>query len=86
VKSILAHLVFTNYENPKRNGTGLVTGANRGIGYAFVNALLQAGAEKVYATARDIDSLKAVAALDANRVIPLQLDVTDQDLMNTLRY
>jgi NAD(P)-dependent dehydrogenase (short-subunit alcohol dehydrogenase family) len=65
-----------------QNATALVTGANRGIGYAFVNALLQAGASKVYATARDINSLKAVTELDANRVIPLQLDVIDQNLVN----
>jgi NAD(P)-dependent dehydrogenase (short-subunit alcohol dehydrogenase family) len=67
-----------------QNATALVTGANRGIGYAFVNALLQAGVRKVYATARDVNSLKAVTDLDANRVIPLQLDVTDQNLVNAL--
>jgi NAD(P)-dependent dehydrogenase (short-subunit alcohol dehydrogenase family) len=67
-----------------QNATALVTGANRGIGYAFVNALLQAGARKVYATARDINSLKAVTDLDANQVIPLQLDVTDQNLVKEL--
>lgn len=62
------------------HATALVTGANRGIGYAFINALLQAGAQKVYATARDINSLKAATALDPSRVIPLQLDVTDPNL------
>jgi NAD(P)-dependent dehydrogenase (short-subunit alcohol dehydrogenase family) len=67
-----------------QNATALVTGANRGIGYAFVNALLQAGAKKVYATARDFNSLEAVTALDANRVIPIQLDVTDDDLVQAL--
>jgi NAD(P)-dependent dehydrogenase (short-subunit alcohol dehydrogenase family) len=67
-----------------QNATALVTGANRGIGYAFVNALLQTGAKKVYATARNIDSLKDVTALDASRVIPLQLDVTDPNLVNVL--
>lgn len=67
-----------------QNVTALVTGANRGIGYALVNALLQAGAKKVYATARNIDSLEVVTALDATRVIPLQLDVTDRNLANTL--
>ena len=67
-----------------RNATALVTGANRGIGYAFVNALLQAGAKKVYATARNLDSLKDVTALDASRVISLPLDVTDPNLVNAL--
>jgi NAD(P)-dependent dehydrogenase (short-subunit alcohol dehydrogenase family) len=59
------------------NATALVTGANRGIGFAFVQALLQAGAKKVYATARKFDSWSAVTALDPTRVIPFQVDVTD---------
>lgn len=67
-----------------QNATALVTGANRGIGYALVNALLKAGAKKVYATARDLNSLQMVIALDPNRVIPLQLDVTDHDLVNAI--
>ncbi len=67
-----------------QNVTALVTGANRGIGYALVNALLQMGAKKVYATARDINRLEVVTALDASRVIPLQLDVTDLNRVNNL--
>ncbi|MFT4768204.1 MAG: NAD(P)-dependent dehydrogenase (short-subunit alcohol dehydrogenase family) [Glaciecola sp.] len=35
------------------NCTALVTGANRGIGAAFVAALLEAGAQKVYAACRN---------------------------------
>ena len=35
----------------------LVTGANRGIGRALVEALLERGAKKVYATARRPDAL-----------------------------
>jgi NAD(P)-dependent dehydrogenase (short-subunit alcohol dehydrogenase family) len=35
------------------NCTALVTGANRGIGAAFVTALLEAGASKVYAACRN---------------------------------
>ena len=31
----------------------LVTGANRGLGAAFVEAAIEAGAERVYAGARD---------------------------------
>jgi NAD(P)-dependent dehydrogenase (short-subunit alcohol dehydrogenase family) len=67
-----------------QDATVLVTGANRGIGSAFVHALLQAGAKKVYATARDLNSLQAVTALDAHRVIPLQVDITDRELVNAL--
>ena len=48
----------------------LVTGANRGIGKAFVDALLDAGAAKVYAGVRD------VASITDPRVTPLELDVT----------
>ena len=37
-----------------RNSVALVTGANRGIGRQLVRALLDAGASKVYACARDL--------------------------------
>jgi NAD(P)-dependent dehydrogenase (short-subunit alcohol dehydrogenase family) len=51
----------------------LVTGANRGLGARLVAELLDAGAAKVYATAR---TPGAVAAADP-RVHTLALDVTD---------
>jgi NAD(P)-dependent dehydrogenase (short-subunit alcohol dehydrogenase family) len=66
------------------NATALVTGANRGIGFAFVQALLQAGAKKVYATTRKLDSLSEVTALAPDRVIPLQVDVTDYNSIAVL--
>ena len=56
------------------NTVALVTGANRGIGRAIVEALLARGAAKVYAAARDPASL---AAFIDPRVVPLALDVTD---------
>lgn len=49
----------------------LVTGANRGIGAAFVEQLKERGAAKIYATARDADTI------GAEGVHPLELDVTD---------
>lgn len=60
-----------------QTATVLVTGANRGVGAALVSALLQAGVKKVYATARDLSRLDPIVALDATRVFPLHLDVTD---------
>lgn len=54
----------------------LVTGANRGLGQAFVEELLAAGAAKVYAAARNIDSLKDLVARGEGRIVPLALDVT----------
>ena len=51
----------------------LVTGANRGIGKAFAEALLERGATKVYAAVRDISTVTDP------RLVPVQLDVTDPD-------
>ena len=48
----------------------LVTGANRGLGAAFCRTLLDRGAAKVYAGARNLHSV------DHPGVVPVQLDVT----------
>jgi NAD(P)-dependent dehydrogenase (short-subunit alcohol dehydrogenase family) len=53
--------------------TALVTGANRGLGREFVNQLLERGVDKLYATARNPETIE----LTNPRVVPLQLDVTD---------
>ena len=55
----------------------LVTGANRGIGRAYVESLIARGAAKVYATARNPGALDAVVAAHGGKVVPLALDVTD---------
>lgn len=57
--------------------TVLVTGANRGIGLGFVNALLERGVKKVYATARRPEGLSEIVASSSGRVVPLQLDVNN---------
>ena len=54
----------------------LVTGASRGIGRALTEALLARGVKKVYATARDPEALRD---LRNERLVSLQLDVTDAD-------
>ena len=48
----------------------LVTGANRGLGASFCRTLLEQGASKVYAAARDPQSNHQ------DGVVPVQLDVT----------
>jgi NAD(P)-dependent dehydrogenase (short-subunit alcohol dehydrogenase family) len=55
--------------------TVLVTGANRGLGREFVRQLLDRGAAKVYAAARDPRTIDATDS----RVVPLPLDVTDPE-------
>lgn len=54
-----------------RNAVVFITGANRGLGRAFAEAALAAGAAKVYAAARD------PATVDLPGVVPVALDVTD---------
>lgn len=54
-----------------KGSVALVTGANRGLGKAFVQALLEAGAVKVYAAARNPELIER-----APGVVPVRLDVT----------
>jgi len=54
-----------------KNAVVFITGANRGLGRAFAQAALAAGADKVYAAARD------PASVDIPGVVPVALDVTN---------
>ncbi|MEM9402857.1 MAG: SDR family oxidoreductase [Pseudomonadota bacterium] len=58
------------------NRTILVTGANRGIGRATVDALLKKNVRKIYAGARELDRLPA---FDDDRVVPIRIDLTDAE-------
>lgn len=60
------------------NCVGLVTGGNRGIGEAFVRALVEAKARKVYIGSRDPAAAMALAKELGDRVQVLRLDVTQQ--------
>jgi len=62
-----------------QDSIALVTGANRGIGAAFVDALLERGASKVYAGARRLESLRTHQERWGDRVVPVELDVTRPD-------
>jgi NAD(P)-dependent dehydrogenase (short-subunit alcohol dehydrogenase family) len=57
------------------DSVALVTGANRGLGRAFVSELLRCGAARVYAAVRQP---AAVAGMWPGRpVVPVELDITD---------
>ena len=69
------------------NSVAFVTGTNRknGIGRALVKALIEHGAKKVYATARNADQLQDfVAEYEEGKVVPVALDVTDFETLRDL--
>ena len=62
--------------------TALVTGANRGLGKAFVQELLDRGVQKVYAAARDTDTVD----ISDERVVPVRLDITSADAVESAAH
>lgn len=60
----------------------LVTGANRGLGEAFVDGLVAHGA-RVYAAARNPEGVAPIVNRHNGEVIPLTLDVTDPHAIAT---
>ncbi len=60
----------------------VVTGANRGLGKALAEALLERGATCVYAAGRDLGTLKQAFA-GQRRVVPVILDVTRPSSVET---
>jgi NAD(P)-dependent dehydrogenase (short-subunit alcohol dehydrogenase family) len=54
--------------------TALVTGSNRGLGQALVQALRDAGCRKIYAAARHIGGIIAAAPVE-----PVRLDITSHE-------
>ncbi|MEW8028470.1 MAG: SDR family oxidoreductase [Candidatus Thiodiazotropha sp.] len=55
----------------------LVTGANRGIGKSIVEEFLRAGASKIYAAARNPESLKPLTDAYDKRIVALCIDLND---------
>lgn len=56
----------------------LVSGANRGLGRAFVNGLLAAGVSRVYAASRDPAGVADLVAAGQGRVVAVALDIADE--------
>ena len=61
------------------DSVALVTGGNRGIGEAFVRALLAADARKVWVAARDPAAAAHLEAEAPGRAVAVRLDVTKPD-------
>jgi len=66
-----------------REARALVTGANRGIGKEICEALIGAGAKKVYAAVRDPESARPLVEKHGDMVVPVEFDLTDNDLIST---
>ncbi len=60
-----------------REKTALVTGANRGIGKAIVEACIQSGARKVYAAVRTLESAAPLVEAHGHRVVPVPFDLLE---------
>ena len=57
----------------------LVTGASRGLGLNFIDALVEFGATKIYATARNVEAVGVLVNKYEDLIVPLRLDVTNPD-------
>ncbi|MDN9008801.1 SDR family oxidoreductase [Brevibacillus laterosporus] len=62
----------------KKERVWFITGASKGLGYAYTCAALEAG-DKVVAVARTIDKLEELKDKYQDRVLPMKLDVTDRN-------
>ena len=62
-----------------KGSVAFVTGGNRGIGEAFVRALLEQGAARVYVGSRELRNADHLVAEGQGRVVAIELDVTRPD-------
>jgi len=59
-----------------------ITGANRGIGRAITEGLLEAGAAKVYTAVRDLSSLNELIEKYGERIVPVEFDLTCKETID----
>jgi NAD(P)-dependent dehydrogenase (short-subunit alcohol dehydrogenase family) len=59
-----------------KGSIALVTGTNRGVGRATVKVLMEQGAAKVYAAARDVSKIADLVAAYPGKVEAIALDIT----------
>ncbi|MEM7258785.1 MAG: SDR family NAD(P)-dependent oxidoreductase, partial [Pseudomonadota bacterium] len=67
-----------------KDSTALVTGANRGIGKCFVEALVARGAKKVYACGRKQTGVAGLADKYPGVVEAVELDITDHEAITNV--
>jgi NADP-dependent 3-hydroxy acid dehydrogenase YdfG len=65
--------------NILKDSVVFITGADGGIGTAFIAELLQREVKKIYATGLNFESLEKLANNFSTKVVPLRLDVTNSD-------
>lgn len=64
------------------NKTTLITGADGGIGTALIKELVKRNITKVYATGISADRLNLLASGSPDKIVPVVLDVTNEDSVN----
>lgn len=68
------------------NAVALVTGANGGIGQYYIEALRTAGVARIYAGARNPNSLTEMVRAEPQHIMPISLDIVDQQsVLSTIR-
>ena len=65
------------------NKTILITGANGGLAFAFINDLLKQDVKKIYCTARDMTKLESLKSL-SEKIEIFSLDITKKEEIESL--